>query len=78
MHCHMQDHWLVLTVNMEDMEALRDYSAIGPTNSGVIPVIGNRFIREHNDDKSDIINNLSDKEATIANFRRTFAGMEES
>ena len=62
---------------MEGMLGYGDYSAIGSTNSGVVPFIGNRFMREHSDDKSDIIDNLHDKKAAIASFGRKFADMDE-
>ena len=62
---------------MEGMLGYGDYSAIGSTNSGVVPFIGNRFMRENSDDKSDIIDNLHDKEAAIASFGRRFSDMEE-
>ena len=54
-----------------------EYSAIGSTHSGVIPVMADRFMGGNGDNESDIHPDLSDKEAIIVSFGRKFADMEE-
>ena len=73
-YCHRElcEH----SLSMEGVVGFGDHSAIGSTYSAVVP-IENRFMRKHIDDKSDIIDNLHDKEAAIASFGRKFADMDE-